>query len=47
MPMVPAVAGPRSEMMSPKRLRGDDHVEAVRIEHHLDGEAVDVVLVGA
>src|SRR5262249_42266132 len=29
-----------------EEVRGDDHVEALRVEHDLDGQAVDVVLVG-
>ena len=47
MPMVPAVAGPEVGEDVAEQVGGDDHVEAVRVQHHLDRQAVDVVLVGA
>ena len=46
MPIVPAVAGPEVGEDVAEQVRGDDDVEAVGVEHHLDGQAVDVVLVG-
>jgi len=41
--MVPAVAGPRSDRDVAEQVGGDDDVEAVGVEHHLDRQAVDVV----
>ena len=45
-PIDPAMAGPRSERMSPKRFGPDHHVEPVRVLDEVGGEDVDVVLRG-
>ena len=46
-PIVPVTAGPRSERMSPKRLRADDDVEPVGVRTKCARQDVDVVLVDA
>ena len=47
MPIVPVQAGPEVREDVAEEVRGDDHVEAVGVEHEMGGQDVDVVLVPA